>query len=236
MDVYAETLKNGDSKFISMPGPEAITPKMKDSARTYAQLSNGVAVSLNLEEAPALKPINNRWRNKSIDAYNAAIDESTKAQVMSRAHDAASAAYAFINHHAASMKSLVSILEYDPFKDLSDNESEPLLLKIKAAGGGIERTSVQLSEQSAASDPTIADIQKLLKDIESKRAAYEMSIESGDLKGSTFQDFVTAVEDGQKTILSNRQEYWEDSYPPISEKLRSAYEALNTYRVKMNNL
>lgn len=126
--------------------------------------------------------------------------------------------YATISYHEATMKALRPLLEYNPEADLGGERlNQPqITMRIDAASQGIAKTLSALNKAPSLEDTSKAELVSTVTGLQSELASFE--------KTSDKSAWYKAVNEAQKTIISNRQAYWEstlaDNYLVLDELLQ----------------
>ena len=235
-DDFTNAINEGSHALSQQAGPDSIKPGVVGNVRSFNQDLTRTLTALDIGAFEKPSAVSNRWKDSLFRDFNAVVSNIRFSEDLQQANSVIVQAHSFTAYNYDVMQALRNILEYNPQDDLNIEDTEGLLALIRAAGGGIELTIQKLEAQTYPKDEGLNRIIQLLNELEVKRLAYEQSIEAGDIKGQAYQDFVKAVESTQTETIANRQLFWESQHADLTERLEQAYQLMNPYLNRLNNL
>lgn len=131
--------------------------------------------------------------------------------------------YALIDYHRDMMNTLKPFLEYNPQADLGDERlNQPTIqTRIDAAKVGLRKAEDELVGQNTNTAPGDDGKAALLDSVRKVRLALNEFDKSRD-KGAWY----TAVETAQKSIVTNRETFWQFALKDLYEQIDSSNELL----------
>lgn len=145
--------------------------------------------------------------------------------VRAKTHSTASVADVRIvlAYHHQIMKSLQSVLEYNPEADLGDEGlNQPVIDgRIKAASDGLDKTRRGLLATDRLKDDQKSALVEIIEKLQQQLALLEKSRDKSA--------WYTAVADAQAAILKNRQTFWQERLSETYESLDLATSELSHY-------
>lgn len=203
----ADDLKTARERMNSLANPSSIETA-KPGAKAYADKAVEAQGSFDDFAPKMLRPIKSTARDDRIEPFNQIISNNGYTKTVLEASQVLKADKAFLIHHAAVMKAVANILEYNPTVDLSTNDTEQLNQRLSAAEAGLAKTIERLNDAPKyESDKTLEEVKTQVQAVQQSRDKLASDLLS-DKYQTNKQEFIDVVQSAQKVIIANRSAFW----------------------------
>lgn len=202
-------------------GPPDATPlqqfgKVKPFADDFSKAANILKPfsDYKIQQPKQIRQFGFSSKSNQIKAINNLLDLDQTKLAYSQTGPVIKNTYDLINHQAAVLQMFVNLLEYNPKSDFSnfDLSSSDTQKRLKAAQAGLEKLAKQLNiYQSNWPDKTLPQLRLTINDLQTDLTKLT--------NGGPVEDWISAVNDAQQTIISNRKAFWDTDQTYTARRL-----------------
>lgn len=221
-----QSLQNARERLKLLSSPDSIKPS-EPGARMYAnQLDDakGVFTVPKLNWPP---PVKNIRKEEKVIKFNAVLANNTYRNTVVASQQALKADQDFILHHAAVMRAVANLLEYNPEADLSSGKEEEIYQRLIVAKEGLDRALKRLDEAPKyTSDKTVNEVKKSIQSVQGSLQKLTESLSKPEYAAEK-KEFAGLVKSAQVQIIKNRAAFWEPEKTKLIEATEKKQRELN---------